>query len=65
MRQKIDMSLVKLNDTLRSKLRKLYQPSIFTETSSNRFLEMTYTGGDMDYKKIFIASLLEDISIIR
>ena len=33
MRQNIDMRLVKLNDTLRSKLRKQYQPSIFTQTS--------------------------------
>ena len=63
--QNIDMSLVKLNDTLRSKLKKHYQPSIFTETSSNRSLEMTYAGNDMDYKKLFIAALLEELGIIR
>ena len=53
MRQNIDMTLVKLNDTLRSKLKKHHQPSIFTETSPNRFLEMTYAGNDMDFKKYF------------
>ena len=64
-RQNIDMSLVKLNDTLRSKLKKHYQPSIFTETSANRFLEMTYAGNEMDYKKIFLTTLFEELSIIR
>ena len=44
MRQNIDMSLVKLKDTLRSKLKKHYHTSIFTETSSKWFLEMTYAG---------------------
>ena len=37
MRQNIDMRLVKLNDTLRSKLKKHYQPSIITQISTNRF----------------------------
>ena len=37
MRQNIDMRLVKLNDSLRSKLKTHYQPSIFTEISENRF----------------------------
>ena len=62
MRQNIDMSLVKLNDTLRSKLKKHYQPSIFTETSPNLFLEMTYVGG-LDYKKLYITMLLKELSI--
>ena len=41
MRQNIDMRLAKPNDTLRSKLKKKhYQPSIFTQTSGNCFLEI-------------------------
>ena len=63
MRQNIDMELVKLNDTLRSKLKKHYQPSIFTQTPGNCFLEMTHTGNEMDFKKLFISKLLEELSI--
>ena len=63
MRQNIDMRLVKLNNSLRFKLKKLYQPSIFTQTPGNCFLEMTYTGNEMDFKKLFISKLLE-LSII-
>ena len=59
MRQNIDMRLVKLNDTLRSKLKKHYQASIFTQTSGNCFLEMAYTGDEMDFKNLFITALLE------
>ena len=64
MRQNIDMRLVKLNDSLRSRLKKHYQSSIFTEISENRFLEMTYTGDEVDLKKLFITALLEELSII-
>ena len=39
-RQNIDMRLIKLIDSLRSKLKKHYQPSIITQISGNRFLEM-------------------------
>ena len=65
MRQNIDMRLVKLNDTLRFKLKKHYQPSIFTQTSGNCFLEMAYTGDERDFKNLFITALLEELSIIR
>ena len=65
MRQNIDMRLVRLNDTLRSKLKKHYQPSIFTQTSGNCFLEMAYTGDGKDFKNLFITALLEELSIIR
>ena len=65
MRQNIDMRLVKLNDTLRSKFKKHYQPSIFTQTSGNCFLEMAYTGDERDFKNLFITALLEEFSIIR
>ena len=63
-RQNIDITLVKLNDTLRSKLKKHYQPSIFTQNSRNRFLEMAYTGDGRDFKNLFITALLEELSII-
>ena len=63
MRQNIDMRLVKLNDALRSKLKKHYQPSIITQTSGNRILEMTYADNEMDYKKLFITALLEELSM--
>ena len=36
-RQKIDMGLIKLNDSLRSKLKKHYQPSIITQMSGKCF----------------------------
>ena len=65
MRQNTDMRLVKLNDTLRSKLKKHYQPSIFTQTSGNCFLELAYTGDERDFKNLFITALLEELSIIR
>ena len=65
MRQNIDMRLVKLNDTLRSKLKKHYQPSVFTQTSGSCFLEMAYTGDERDFKKFFKTALLEELSIIR
>ena len=64
MRQNIDMRLVKLNDTLRSKLKKHYQPSFFTQTSRNCFLEIAYTGDERDFKNLFITALLEELSII-
>ena len=51
-RQNIDMRLIKLNDTLRSKLKKHYQPYIITLITWNRFLEMMYTSDDIDFKKI-------------
>ena len=63
MRQNIDMRLVKLDDTLRSKLKKHYQPSIFTQTSKNRFSEMAYTGDERDFENLFIIALLEELSI--
>ena len=64
MRQNVDMRLVKLNDTLRSKLKKHYQPSIFTQTPESCFLEMIYTGNEMDFKKLFTSKLLEELSIV-
>ena len=64
MRQNIDMRLVKLNDTLRSKLKNHYQPSIFTQSSGNRFLEMIYAGNEINLKNLFIATFLEELSII-
>ena len=64
MRRNIDMRLVKLNDALRSKLKKHYQPSIFTQTSGNCFLEMTYAGNEMNYKQSIISALLEELSIV-
>ena len=57
-RQNIDMRLIKLNDSLRSKLKKHYQPSIITQISGNRFLEMMYTSNDIDFKKSIILVLL-------
>ena len=64
MRQNIDMELVKLNDTLRSKLKKHYQPSIFTQAPESCFLEMIYNGNEMDFKKLFISRLLEELNIV-
>ena len=64
MRQNIDVRLVKLNDTLRSKLKKHYQPHIITQISGNRFLEMWYTSNDIDFKKSIIPVLLGKLSII-
>ena len=64
MRQNIDMRLVKLNDALRYKLKKYYQPSSITQISGNRFLEMMYTSNDIDFKKSFIPVLLGKLSII-
>ena len=64
MRQNIDMRLVKLNDSLRFKLKKHYQPSIFIQTPGNCFLEMTYTGNEMDFEKLFISKLLEELNIV-
>ena len=64
MRQNIDMEWVKLNNTLRSKLKKHYQPSIFTQTSGSWFLEMTYAGNERDFKKSIITALLEELSIV-
>ena len=63
-RQNIDMRLIKLNDSLRSKLKKPYQPSIITQISTNRFLEMMYTSDDIDFKKSIIPVLLRKFSII-
>ena len=51
-----------LNDTLRSKLKKHYQPSIFTQTSGNCFLEMAYTGDEINLKKIIYNSFIRRIN---
>ena len=51
-RQSIDMGLVKLNDSLRSKLKKHYQPSIITQISECCFLEMTYAGNERDKNQL-------------
>ena len=37
MRQNIDMRLIKLNDSLRSKLKKCYKPTIITQITGDRF----------------------------
>ena len=63
-RQNIDMRLIKLNDTLRSKLKKHYQPSIITQITWNRFLEMMYTSDVIDFKKSIIPFLLGKSSIM-
>ena len=63
-RQNIDMGLIKLNGSLRSKLKKHYQPSIITQISESCFLEMTYAGYERDYKKSIITALLEELSIV-
>ena len=57
-RQNIDMRLIKLNDNLRSKVKKHYQPSIITQISGNLFLETMYTSNDIDFKKSIIPVLL-------
>ena len=63
-RENIDMKLVKLNDSLRSKLKNHYQPFIITQISSNRFLEMMYTSNDIDFKKSIIPVLLGKSSLL-
>ena len=63
--QNIDMRLIKLNDTLRSKLEKRYQPSINTQITWNRYLKMIYTSKDIDFKKSIIPVLLGKSSIVR
>ena len=65
MRQNIDIRLVKLNDSLRSNIKKHYQPSIFTQTSGKCFLEMAHTGDEIDFKNLFLTALLEELCIIR
>ena len=62
--QNIDMGLIKLNDSLRSKLKKHYQPSIITQISAKCFLEMIYTSNDIDFKKSIIPVLLGKSSIV-
>ena len=64
MRQNNDMRLIKLNDTLRTKLKKHYQSSIITPISGKHFLEMMYTSNDIDFKKSLIPVLLGKSSIV-
>ena len=64
-RLNIDMRLIKLHESLRSKLKKHYQPSIITQISGKCFLEMMYTGDDIDFKKSIIPVLLGKSSIVR
>ena len=58
------MGLIKLNDSLRSKLKKHYQPSIITQISMKCFLEMIYNSDDIDFKKSIIPVLLGKSSIV-
>ena len=63
-RQIIDMGLINISDTLRTKLKKHYQPSIITQISGKHFLEMMYTSDDIDFKKSIIPVLLGKSSIV-
>ena len=64
MRQNIDMRMIKLNDSLRSKLKKQYQPSNITQMTGDCFLEMMYTSNDIDFNKSIIPTLLGNLRIV-
>ena len=53
-----DKELIKLNNSLRSKLKKEYQPTVTTLSTEDQFLEMLNSNADRDFKKSVITDAL-------
>ena len=66
-RENIDMELISLNDSLRSKLGKQYQPRIIAQLITGQIMKILGSDIDQDYKKRLIKGVLQvsDASILR
>ena len=52
-----DKELIKLNNSLRSKLKKQYQPTVTTLFTEDQFLEVLNSNADRDFKKSVITDM--------